>query len=63
MPFKHNASRRHRIGKMKFKVTNWPEYEAGLRTPEIRQVQKSYRIAAPSKTEIRPFNDPCTSAT
>ncbi|MDG4674902.1 IS5 family transposase [Shinella sp. 838] len=31
MPFKHNASRRHRIGKMKFKVTNWAEYEAGLR--------------------------------
>lgn len=31
MPFKHNASRRHHIGKMKFKVTNWPEYEAGLR--------------------------------
>jgi hypothetical protein len=31
MPFKHNAARRHRIGKMKFKVTNWAEYEAGLR--------------------------------
>lgn len=31
MPFKHNAARRHRIGKMKFKVTNWTEYEAGLR--------------------------------
>ncbi len=31
MPFKHDACRRHRIGKMKFKVTNWPEYEAGLR--------------------------------
>jgi len=31
MPFKHNSVRRHRIGKMKFKVTNWPEYEAGLR--------------------------------
>jgi transposase len=31
MPFKHNASRRHRIEKMKFKLTNWPEYEAGLR--------------------------------
>lgn len=31
MPFKHNACRRHRIGKMKFKVTNWVEYEAGLR--------------------------------
>lgn len=31
MPFKHNACRRHRIGKMKFKITNWAEYEAGLR--------------------------------
>ena len=31
MPFKHNAARRHRIGKMKFKVRNWAEYEAGLR--------------------------------
>jgi hypothetical protein len=30
MPFKHNASRRHRIPKMKYKVTNWPGYEAGL---------------------------------
>lgn len=31
MPFKHNACRRHHIGKMKFKVTNWSEYEAGFR--------------------------------
>jgi hypothetical protein len=31
MPFKHNGTRRHHIGKMRFKVTNWPEYEAGLR--------------------------------
>lgn len=31
MPFKHNACRRHHIGKMKFKVTNWSQYEAGLR--------------------------------
>ena len=23
MPFKHNICRRHHIGKMKFKVTNW----------------------------------------
>ena len=29
MPFKHNSSRRHRIGKMKFKAMNWPEYEDG----------------------------------
>ena len=31
MPHKHNAARRHRIGKMKFKVANWAEYDAGLR--------------------------------
>jgi hypothetical protein len=31
MPHKHNAARRHHIGKVKFKVTNWAEYEAGLR--------------------------------
>jgi hypothetical protein len=31
MPHRHNAGRRHHIGKMNFGVTNWPEYEAGLR--------------------------------
>jgi len=31
MPFKRNAARRHRIGEMKFKATNWRDYEAGLR--------------------------------
>ena len=31
MPFKHNASRRHRIPKQRFRVLNWPAYEAGLR--------------------------------
>lgn len=31
MPNKNNADRRHHIPKMKFKLTNWSEYEAGLR--------------------------------
>src|SRR4051794_40650023 len=31
MPNKHNDTRRHHIPKMKFKVTNWSDYEAGLR--------------------------------
>jgi len=31
MPHKHNDDRRHHIPKMKFKVENWAEYEAGLR--------------------------------
>ena len=31
MPFKHNAARRHRIPKARYRVQNWPAYEAGLR--------------------------------
>jgi hypothetical protein len=31
LPFKANASRRHRIPRQRHSVTNWPAYEAGLR--------------------------------
>ena len=31
MPFKHNAARRHHIPKQRWRVTNWPTYEVGLR--------------------------------
>jgi hypothetical protein len=31
MPHKYNADRRHRIPKTRYKVTNWPAYEGGLR--------------------------------
>src|SRR3954465_9472448 len=31
MPFKANAACRHRIPKQKHRVTNWAEYDAGLR--------------------------------
>lgn len=31
MPFKPNAAHRHRIPKQKLRVTNWADYEAGLR--------------------------------
>ena len=31
MPFKHNASRRHHIPQGRYRITNWPVYEAGLR--------------------------------
>ena len=30
MPFKHNAGRRHRIPKARYRVRNWREYETGL---------------------------------
>jgi Transposase DDE domain len=31
MPFKHQAARRHRIPKARYRVQNWPAYEAGLK--------------------------------
>ena len=31
MPNKHNEDRRHHIAKKSMKVTNWSEYNAGLR--------------------------------
>jgi hypothetical protein len=31
MPFKHIAARRHRIPKVRYRVQNWPAYEAGLK--------------------------------
>src|SRR5215211_1139540 len=31
MPFKHNAARRHRIPKTRYRIQNWPAYEAGLK--------------------------------
>ena len=31
MLFKHNDDRRHHIPKMRLRVTNWRQYEAGLR--------------------------------
>ena len=31
MPFKFNAARRHHIPKARYRVRNWPAYEAGLR--------------------------------
>src|SRR5215218_10248496 len=31
MPFKHHAARRHRIPKTRYRIQNWPAYEAGLK--------------------------------
>src|ERR1700722_16184417 len=30
MPYKFNESRRHKISKARYRVTNWPEYDAAL---------------------------------
>ena len=31
MPCKHHAARRHRIPQARYRVRNWPAYEAGLK--------------------------------
>src|SRR6266851_1151791 len=57
MPFKHNADRRHHIPKMRLRVTNWRQYEAGLRrrgsrchqsakTAAVRRRLRSSRVGA-----------------
>jgi hypothetical protein len=30
MPYKFNDSRRHKIPRARYRVTNWPDYEAAL---------------------------------
>jgi hypothetical protein len=30
MPYKFNESRRHKFPKARYRVTNWPEYDAAL---------------------------------
>jgi hypothetical protein len=56
MPNKHNSSRRHHIPKMKFRVKNWAEYDAGLRrrgsltlwvTPEVLDGWQAVRRTTP----------------
>ena len=56
MQNKHNAPRRHHIPRMKFRVTNWAEYDAGLRrrgsltlwvTPEVLDGWQAARRTTP----------------
>lgn len=53
MPFKHNAARGHRIGKMKFKVLNWPEYEAQASTGYIFSRSETARMDNPCSNVSR----------
>lgn len=56
MPHKHNAGKRHHIPKAKFTITNWPEYENGLKqrgsltlwlTPEVIALWKASARTTP----------------
>ena len=61
MPNKHNAPRRHHIPKMKFRVKNWAEYDAGLRrrgsltlwvTPEVLDGWRAAHRATPGGQSV-----------
>ena len=65
MPNKFNAERRHHIPKMSFKLTNWSEYEAGLRrrgsltlwvtvTPSLRDAMMNHAEAMVSMSRLKP---------
>ncbi|KZL17924.1 Transposase DDE domain protein [Pseudovibrio axinellae] len=64
MPFKHNAARRHKIPKARFRVTNWPDYNESLRgrgdiTVWIEESVAQVWFARPRKQRGRPatFSD------
>jgi hypothetical protein len=61
MPNKHNASCRHHIPKMKFRVKNWAEYDVGLRrrgsltlwvTPEVLDGWQAVRRTTPGGQSV-----------
>ena len=78
MPNEHNTERRHPIAKMKFKVTNWAEYDAGPRrrgSLTIALTQAKGRLGWQKETGygrrflrltgkgiFRPNHDPCNNA-
>jgi hypothetical protein len=43
MPYKFNETRRHKIPKVKYRVTNWPEYDAALVRPPPPVAQTASR--------------------
>jgi hypothetical protein len=48
MPFKHNAARRHRIPKVRHRVTNWPAYED---LPRATSICNDLRSQLPEERE------------
>jgi hypothetical protein len=56
MPYKHNESRRHKIKKSRYKVTNWHDYNNGLRQcgdVTIWFTEEAIVEWRPTKTEAR----------
>jgi hypothetical protein len=57
MPYQHNESRRHKIEKARYKVTNWPEYNKALRQRgdiAIWFTEEALTVWLPVKTGARP---------
>src|SRR4051795_10031168 len=54
VPFKANAARRHHIPKQRHRVTNWAEYDAGLRARGSLTVWFTPEAVAAWKTGPRP---------
>ena len=68
LPFKANAARRHHIPKQRHRVTNWAEYDAGLRargsltvwfTPErLRPGRLSHALVLSDLAPVGLFGEP-----
>ena len=55
MPFKVNADRRHHIPRQRDRVTNWSEYDAGLRQRGSLTVWFSEEAIAAWRAEPRTY--------
>jgi len=53
LPFKANAARRHHIPKQNHRVTNWAEYDAGLRARGSLTVRFTPEAVAARRAEPR----------
>jgi 5-methylcytosine-specific restriction endonuclease McrA len=54
MPYKFNETRRHKIPKAKYRVTNWPEYDAALVRSDFDSDQPKTGLKAATCREKTP---------
>src|ERR1700688_2405417 len=54
VPFKHHADQRHHIPKPRYRVTNWPEYDAALRRRGSLPIGSTDEAIAAGRAEPRP---------
>ena len=58
MPYKFNESRRHKIPKAIYRVTNRPEYDAALNRVQFENRSRPFRPEARGSRRVQPWRLP-----